>query len=150
MLHPMFDLLLAAMAAAAAVLISEDVQEVSDPVTVPTTTETLAVVGFPLSLVSDHAKALVRCWMEFQSAADATGVTVAIYEGADTSGRIVGATKFEAGDFTPGKLERYEIEMTDKLQNIGGAQYCLTVLQGGATADGTVMAALIVTTLLSG
>lgn len=133
-----------------AVVLSEDVQVATAPIDVVTITETLAVVGFPLSLPGGNAKAVIRGWIDLTVGTAATAVTLAIYSGPAIGGRLVGAKTPNAGDFAPGSTAHFEFETVDVLANVGGAQYCMSVQQVGATADGTIAAALIDTTLLSG
>jgi hypothetical protein len=82
--------------------------------------------------------------------AEATAVTLTIHAGPTITGRIVGQRTPDAGGFTPGQVSTFEVECVDVLENAGGAQYCLSVEQTGATDDGIVRAALIDTTILSG
>lgn len=133
-----------------AAVLSEDVQVSAGAIDVPTNTETLAVEGFALSLPGGNAKAVIRGWMDFTVGLGTTGVTLAIYEGPAIGGRLVATKTPQAGDFTPGSTAHFELEVIDVLVNVGGAQYCMSVQQTAATADGTIVAALIDTTLLSG
>jgi hypothetical protein len=133
-----------------AVLFAEDVQVPANPVTVVTTAETLVVVGFPLTLQSGNGKAVVRGWMDLTVGAGTTAITVAIYRGNAIGGTLIGQKNAEAGDFTPGSIAHFDAEFVDLLSNVGGAQYCMSVTQTGATGNGTVQDALIDTTLLSG
>lgn len=133
-----------------AAVLSEDVQVPAGVVDVPTTTETLVVVGSPLTLPGSNAKAVIRGWMDLTVGAATTAITIAIYEGAAIGGRLVGTKQPSAGDFTPGSDAHFEYETVDYIENVGGAQYCMSVTQTGATADGSVTAALLDTTLLSG
>jgi hypothetical protein len=133
-----------------AILFSEDVQAIAAPVTVTTTNETLVITGFPLSLTSDHAKAVIRGWLDLTVPLGTTEVTIAIIAGSALGGREVGHNHTEAADFTVGATAHFDIEVIDAIQNAGGAQYSMSVQLAGATADGTVTGGLIDTTLLSG
>jgi hypothetical protein len=133
-----------------ATIFAEDVQVPADSIDVPTSTETLVVAGNALSWQSDHGKAVIRAWCELLVATGTTAVTLTIYRGPAIGGPVVGTKTPDAGDFTVGKTATFEAEFVDVLQDVGGAQYCLSVQQTGATGDGTVSAALIDTTILSG
>jgi hypothetical protein len=136
--------------AIAAVLFAEDVQVPAGPVTVVTSAETLVVVGFPLTLQSGNGKAVVRGWMDLTVGVGTTAITITIYRGPAIGGTIIGQKNPEAGDFTAGNTAHFDAEFIDLLSNVGGAQYCMSVTQTGATGNGTVQDALIDTTLLSG
>jgi hypothetical protein len=133
-----------------AILLSEDVQAITAPLTVTTTAETLLIVGFPLSLTSDHAKAIIRGWVDLTIPAGTTAISLRIYDGAAIGGRLLGAKQAVATDFTVGATQHFDIETIHILQNAGAAAYCMSVKLTGATANGTVAAGLIHTTLLTG
>jgi hypothetical protein len=133
-----------------AAVLSEDVQVPAGAIDVPTSTETLVVVSSPLTLPGSNAKAVIRGWLDLTVGAATTAITIAVYEGGAIGGRLVGTKQPSAGDFTPGNDAHFEYETVDVIENVGGAQYCMSVTQTGATADGSVTAALLDTTLLSG
>lgn len=150
-MHQLLIILLAAASVAlSAVLFAEDVQVAPGTITVVTTAETLAVVGFPLTLSSGTGKAVIRGWMDLTVGAGTTAITITIYRGPAIGGPVIGQKNPEAGDFTPGSTAHFEAEFVDVLQNVGAAQYCMSVTQTGATGNGTVQDALIDTTILSG
>lgn len=149
-IHSLLMLFCGGVQALMAVLLSEDVQVPAGSIDVPTTAETLAVVGFSLTLPSGNAKAVIRGWMDLTVGAGTTAITIAIYSGNAIGGRLVGTKQPQAGDFTPGSSAHFEYEVVDVLSNVGGAQYCMSVTQTGATGDGTITAALLDTSLLSG
>ncbi len=133
-----------------AAIFAEDVQVPESSIAVPTTAETLVVVGNALSWQSDHGKAVIRGWCEMLVGADTTAITITIYRGPAIGGPVVGTKTPDGGDFTAGATSTFQAEFVDMLQDVGGAQYCMSVQQTGATGDGTVQAALIDTTILSG
>ena len=133
-----------------AVLLSADAQSIPGPLDVLTTEETLVVTGSSLSLTSDHAKALVRGWIDLDVPAGTTAVSLTVYEGEDITGRLAGKNTADASASVGSVPAHFEIEIVDVLQNVGGAQYAMSVTLTGALSDGTVSAALLNTTLLSG
>lgn len=134
-----------------AVLFSEDVQPAAGvPITVTTTTETLVATGFPLSLPTGNGKAAIRGWLDLTVGAGTTAITITIYRGNAIGGTVVGTRNPEAGDFSPGNTAHFEAEFIDLLSNLGQTSYCMSVIQTGATGNGTVLAGLIDTKLLSG
>lgn len=134
----------------AAVLFAEDVQVPAAAVPVPTTTETLVVTGNLLTTSNPNGKAVIRGWVDLTVGAGTTGITIAVYAGAAIGGRLVGTKNPEAGDFTAGNTATFEVEFVDPFSNVSGVQYCISVQQTGATGDGSVLAALIDTKVLSG
>jgi hypothetical protein len=133
-----------------AVLLSEDVQAIAAPLTVTTTAETLVIAGFECPLTSDHAKAIIRGWIDLTIPAGTTAISLRIYDGAAIGGRLLGAKQALPTDFTVGATQHFAIETVHVLQAAGAAAYCMSVKLTGATANGTVAAGLIHTTLLTG
>jgi hypothetical protein len=133
-----------------ATLFGEDVEVPDGPVSVPTTAETLVTVGRAVSLPTGNGKAVVRGWVEMTIGAGTTAITLTIYEGTAIGGPVVGQKIPDAGSFTPGSNATFEAEFIDMLSEVTGAQYCMSVLQTGATGNGTVLAALLDTKVLSG
>jgi len=132
-----------------AALFGIDVQTAAG-VNVPTTTETIAATGNPVPLPSTNGKAVIRAWVQLTVGASTTAVTLTVYAGNAIGGRVVGQQNANAGNFTAGQLGAFSCEFTDALSNIGGAQYCVSVKQTGATGNGTIQSASIDTMVLSG
>ena len=137
-------------AVAAAVLYGEDVQIGATPISVVTTAETLVAIGGNLTTPNPNGKAVVRGWCELTVGASTTAITITIYAGTAIGGRVVGAKNPEAGDFSAGNTSHFEVEFIDLFSNVSGVQYCMSVLQTGATGNGTVQNSLIDTKVLSG
>jgi hypothetical protein len=150
----MFNLLLtiggALACTAAAVLLEEDVEVPDTPIVVPAIAETLVVLGRNVTTPNPNGKAVVRCWCEMTVGADTTGVVLAVYSGTDTTGRQIGTKESDSGGFMPGANATFGVEFIDPFENVSGVQYCLSVTQVGATANGAVLNALIDTKVLSG
>lgn len=134
----------------AAVLYGEDVQVPAVPLAVATTTETLVVVGHVVTTANPNGKAVIRAWVELTVGLGTTDITLAVYSGPAIGGRLIGTKTPDAGDFTPGSNAQFSVELIDPFDNTSGVQYCVSVLQAGATGDGSVLAALIDTKVLSG
>jgi hypothetical protein len=133
-----------------AVLISADVQAIASPVDVLATEETVILTGSALSLTSDHAKAVIRGWVDLDVPTGATAAVLAIYDGEDITGRLVGNNAADVTSVTAGSRAHLTIELTDLLQNVGEAQYTLSCDLTAATADGQAANALLETMLLTG
>lgn len=150
-MHNLLVMLLAAASVAlSAVLFAEDAQMPAAPFNVPTTAETLVALGNTLSWSSGNGKAIVRAWVNLVVGTGTTSIAVLIYRGAAIGGPLIGVSNYAAGTFTPGNLTRLDAEFLDSVQDVSGVQYCMSVIQTGATADGIVQSALINTTMLSG
>jgi hypothetical protein len=133
----------------AAALFGVDVQTAA-AINVPTTTETLAVVGQAITLPSGTGKAAIRAWVQLTVGASTTAVTLTVYAGTAIGGRVVGQQNAQGSGFTAGQNAGFMCEFTDVLANVGGAQYCVSVKQTGATGNGTILSAAIDTMVLSG
>lgn len=135
---------------AAAVLLQEEVQQPSVPMSVPTSIETLIVIGNAVTTPNPNGKAVVRAWAQLTVGTATTGIVMTIYAGNAIGGRVIGTRTPDAGDFTPGETSYFECEFIDPFSNTSGVQYCMSLQQAGATADGSIVAALIDTKVLSG
>jgi hypothetical protein len=133
-----------------AIVISADVQAIDNPVDVLATEETPIVTGGALSLTSDHAKAVIRGWVDLHVPTGATDVVLAIYDGEEITGRLVGNNAADVTTVTAGSRAHLTIELTDLLQNVGEAQYTMSCTMTAATADGQAVNALLETMLLTG
>jgi hypothetical protein len=136
--------------AAMAILYQEDIQAPAVPITVVTTAETLVVVSNNVTTPNPNGKAAVRGWLDITVGTGATSLTIAIYQGAAIGGPLVGTKNPEAGDFTPGSTAHFEVEFISLFNNVGSVQFCMSVTQTGASGNGSVVAALLDTKVLSG
>lgn len=125
-------------------------EQTAAAINVPTTTETLAVTGMSVPLPTTNGKAVIRGWVQLTVGAGTTGVTLTIYAGTAIGGRVVGQQNINAGNFTAGSIGAFNVEFTDALSNVGGAQYCMSVKQTAATGNGTILSAALNTMVLSG
>lgn len=138
------------LAGGLAVLLGEDVQAPAVPIAVVTTAETLIATSVPLTMPTPNGKAVIRGSMLLTVGASTTAVTLTIYAGAALAGRVVGQQIAQGGNFTAGKSALFQVEGVDMLNNVTGVQYCMSVLQTGASGNGSVVNAIIDTKLLSG
>jgi hypothetical protein len=135
---------------AAAVLFEEDVRVPVPPINVPTSTETLVVIGGNVTTPNPNGKAVIRCWCEMAVGAGTTGIKLFVYSGTVLGGRVVGSKTPSTVDWAAGSNATFSVEFIDTFSNVSGVQYCLSVVQLGATGDGSVLNALIDTKVLSG
>jgi hypothetical protein len=134
----------------AAVMFCKDAQATAAAVPVVTTAETLVVPGNALSLQATSGKAVVKGFLTLTVGTGTTAVTVRLYRGTTTAGTLIGSAIAQAGNFTAGSPAAFSVQATDVLSNVGGAQYCMSVQQTGASGNGSVTTAMIDTEILSG
>lgn len=133
-----------------AALFSIDFQPIAGAIALVTTAETLAGVGFALSLPSGNGKAVVKCYLELTAGTSTTAVVVKVYRGATVAGSPI-ATFTNTIPAAAGAPSLNFIHATsDVLQSATQAQYCFSVTQTSATGNGSIVAASIETELLSG
>ena len=118
--------------------------------TLPTNVETIVVTGQAASVESPTVKVVVKAFLMLIAGTSTTNVIVNIYRGtAIVAGNRIYQQGYSGG-FTPGTGSEFVAAVSDLLANAGGAQYCVSVQQGGATANGTVQTGSIETMVLSG
>lgn len=134
----------------AAVLFAKDVTSAVVPTVVTTTAETLAAVGPQLTVEQNTGKAAVKGFLTLTIGTNTTAVTVRLYRGATAAGTLISTAIAQAGNFVAGSPAQFGAQATDVLTNVGTAQYCMTVQQTGASANGSITTAVIETEVLSG
>jgi hypothetical protein len=112
-------------------------------VTVPTTTETVAVISPPVTLPLRNHHILVKAWAQLTVGTGATGITARIRRGNSVTAPLVGEANLEAVKGAAGSTEPIVIAVAEDVQDLESVQYCLTVQQAAATGNGTVLQALI-------
>jgi len=150
----MNDLLIALGAALccvpAAVLFAKDVTSATVPIVVTTSAETLAAVGPQLTMEQNTGKAAVKGFLTLTIGTNTTAVTTRLYRGTTAAGTLISTAIAQAGNFVAGSPAQFVVQATDVLTNVGTAQYCMTVQQTGASANGSITTAVIETEVLSG
>lgn len=66
-----------------------------------------------------------------------TGVTLRIRRGTDATGTLIGEANAETAGFTAGSTTAFVIDVVDTPGELAGASYVLTVVQTGASGNGT-------------
>lgn len=150
----MHDFLIALAAALccvpAAVLFAKDVTSAVVPTAVVTTAETLAALGAALTVEPTTGKAAVKGFLTLTIGTNTTAVTVRLYRGTTSAGTLISTAIAQAGNFVAGSPAQFVVQATDTLTNVGTAQYCMTVQQTSASANGSITTAVIETEVLSG
>ena len=127
-----------------------DAVAVNNSTAIVTTAETVAVTGNPLSLPYTNAKIRIRGWVQVTPGTSTTGITIRIRRGTTITDTLVGpATNLTAGVLAAA-TQQFSAAFTDSLQGLVQAQYSLTVQQAGAAANGSIVAAMIESEVLSG
>ncbi len=146
----LFAIATAFSSCAAAALLAKDVTSAAVPTAVVTTAETVAAVGPQLTVEYNTGKAAVKGFLTLTIGTNTTAVTVRLYRGTTAAGTLISPAIAQAGNFTAGSPAQFVVQATDVLTNVGTAQYCMTVQQTGASANGSITTAVIETEVLSG
>lgn len=131
-------------------LLEKHVATATADVTVPTTTETAAIVSGPVQVPSATCLVHIRGWCQLVTGAAASAVTVRIERGSAAGGTLVGEGNSITLGAAAGSREVMSIEATERRANEESVSYVMTVQQTGATGDGTVSQAAIEVEILSG
>lgn len=135
---------------AGAALFSIDVQSIAGAIALVTTTETLVGIGRALSLPSQSGKAVIYCFASVTAGTSTTSLTINVYRGSVISGSAVFSSVRTIPAAAGGPQYDLNCCFTDVLSMATQAQYCFSVTQTAATANGSVTSAAIETELLSG
>lgn len=147
----LFDVLIlllpAAAAAIAAVIFDADVQSTGTDQALAAGTEAIIQQGLSLPLQPTTGKAAIIGMANFTLGAAATSMTLRIRRGNALTGTAVGTTILAAtaATFTQASAQ---VTATDALNNVAGAQYCLTAQVAADVA--TVKSCILSTSVLSG
>lgn len=114
--------------------------------TITTTAETVVAT---LTGVSTGRAMDVRLqgWVQYNTAANATGVTARIRRGSTVSGTLVGEANAITIQAVAGSAEELSIEVTDPAMDASGLTYVLTLEVAGATANPSAMQATLTATV---
>lgn len=112
--------------------------------TVVTTAETAAVVSDPITPATDGAKVIISGHINITSGAGVTGLVIRIRRGNGVSGTLIGET--EPGALGASATDNFPFAITDFPGAVAGQQYTASVVQTGATGNGTINNASITVT----
>lgn len=150
----MHDFLVAIVAALCcvpmAVLFSKDSQAAPAAVPLVTTAETLVLASAAQTVEPTTGKAAIKGFVTLTVGTNTTAVTVRLYRGATSAGTLIGTAVAQAGNFAAGSPAGFSAVATDTLTNVGTAQYCMTVQQTSASANGSATTALLEVEILQG
>lgn len=118
------------------------------PITVTTTAETSGANTNFLNPPFGNAKAVVFGNMSLTVGAGTTGVTLAIRRNLNAENLIVVQTPII--QVTAGNVVDLSVQVADVIPDGRGVQYWLSVVQTGATGNGTIQKANITALLISG
>jgi len=117
-------------------------------VTISTTTETVVISSGPVSLPFQTCHIIVLAWCQLVSGTGTTDVTPRIRRGTTTAGALVGEANAEVVKTAAGSREPFMIMVHEERAGEEAVEYCLTIQQTAATADGTVNQAAIIVFVL--
>jgi len=121
--------------------------KVSD-VAIPTTTETVVLSSGLVSLPFHTCHIIVLAWCQLVSGTGTTDVTPRIRRGTTTAGALVGEANAEVVKTAAGSREPFMIMVHEERAGEEAVEYCLTIQQTAATANGTVNQAAIIVLVL--
>lgn len=133
-----------------AVLFGIDFQSIPAPIALTTTAETLAAVGFAISLPSGNGKAVIKLYASITAGTSTTAIVLKVYRGAIVAGSPIATFTNTIPAAAGGPSYNFSHAVSDVLQSATQAQYCFSVTQTAAAANGSIVAASIETELLSG
>jgi hypothetical protein len=119
-------------------------------VTVPTTTETVAISSGPVRVPQEAVAIAVLGYCQLTTGTGATAVTPRIRQGTTISGPLVGEANAETLKAAAGGTEPFVILVLEPRSGQAEVEYSLTVQQTGATANGTILQAEIIVAVLRG
>jgi len=117
-------------------------------VAIPTTTETVVISSGPVSLPFHTCHVIILAWCQLVSGTGTTDVTPRIRQGNTTAGALVGEANAEVVKTAAGSREPFMIMVHEERAGEEAVEYCLTIQQTAATADGTVNQAAIIVLVL--
>jgi len=117
-------------------------------VTISTTTETVVISSGLVSLPFHTCHIIVLAWCQLVSGTATTDVTSRIRRGTSTAGALVGEANAEAIKTAAGSREPFMIMVHEERAREEAVEYCLTIQQTAATADGIVNQAAIIVLVL--
>jgi hypothetical protein len=125
------------------------VQHSTSDVTVTTTSETVAITSGPVMVPAETCLVHIRAWCQMIAGTGTTAITPRIRRGSTTSGTLVGEGNALVATVSASAANTIMIEATEWRQQQNQVEYCLTVQQTAATANGTVQQAVIEVEILS-
>jgi len=117
-------------------------------ITIPTTTETVVISSGSVSLPFHTCHVIILAWCQLVSGTGTTDVTPRIRRGKSTAGALVGEANAEVIKTAAGSREPFMIMVHEERAGEEAVEYCLTIQQAAATADGTVNQAAIIVLVL--
>jgi len=126
---------------------AEITHQVAD-ITLTTTTETVIVAAPKLTAPFHTFRAIIIAWGQLTLGTGTTTVTPRIRRGAAIADPLVGEANVEAIKTAAGSTEPFFITVSEFLEGRESVQYCLTLQQAAATADGSCVQSAILVLIL--
>jgi hypothetical protein len=120
----------------------------SSAATILPTTELALVTTNPIPLDFPNCAFACKGWFQMTTAADATGVRIAVRRGSGITGSLVGLQTVFTN--AAAVVRELNIVVKDQVNQVGEQQYTLTVLQSGGAANGALIQAGLEVAQLSG
>lgn len=112
-------------------------------VTLTTTAETVIISSPNVQCPKDISFVSVQARSQLTLGTTTTAVTPRIRRGNSTTGTLVGSAVSEAIKTAAGSTEPFELKVLEERDFQDNVQYCLTLAQTGATANGSAVSGYI-------
>jgi hypothetical protein len=116
---------------------------VTTNVTVTTTSETIAVTSAPVTLNYQTALIFIMAWCQLTTGTATADVTPRIRQGSLVTGTLVGEANAVTVGAAAGSTEQFLMMAAEERFGENTVVYNLTVQQGSATGNGTILQASI-------
>jgi len=127
-----------------------DAQATAAAVALVTTAETVVNTSNPVAMPNVNAKFVVRGFVTVTPGTNTTGLTVRIRRGTLTTDTLVGPQVNVTAGVAAAAPITIPFGFAEFLSDRVESQYCVTVEQAGATANGSVEASMIEVECISG
>lgn len=127
-----------------------DAQATTGAVALVTTAETVVNTSNPVPMPSTNAKYVIRGYVLVTPGTNTTGLTVRIRRGNAVTDTLVGPASSVTAGVAAAALILLPFGFAEFLGGVVSAQYCVTVEQAGASANGSVVASMIEVECISG
>lgn len=131
-------------------IFSADAIRPSLPIAVVTTAETIAATGNELPIPYVNGKVIIRGFILFTVGTDATSVTVRVRRGTSITSTLVSGAVAVTQGVAAAAVVAIPFYAVDIVGALGTVQYSVTVQQAAATANGSIVDAVINTEVISG
>ena len=125
-----------------------EIVQTGTSVTLTTTTENVAVSSGPVKTPLQTHRVVIIGWAQVTTGAGTTDMTPRIRRGTAITGALVGEANAEENKVVAAETEPVFIMAVEERAGEESVEYSLTVQQGGATGNGTIIQSAILVLVL--